>query len=148
MIGGFSNKYVILRKRVDGSIVAKAYWPNIISDIRRTKFVFEVTVDGYVKLYSDISPYKPILSFFDPKPVRIEFMAFKSDSSEKIEYFWGKNPTLPLDKVANELISSIFGQKSIRPEFSNWSKIVPALNVKSEFEPQAPKLLIIFIAFL
>lgn len=132
MIGGWDSKYVLLRKRIDGSIVAKAYWPNIITDSRRTKFVFDITVDGWVKLYSDVSPYKPLLSFFDPKPVHIEIMAFKSDSSEKIEYLWGKNPSMPMESVVDDLISSNYGRKSIRPEFVNWNKIVPALNVKSE----------------
>lgn len=127
------NRYVSLRKRIDGSIVVKTYWPNILSSGRRTKFVFEASVDGYVKVYSDFSPYKPLLSFFDPKPVKIEFIAFKSVSTENIEFFWGKNPSTPLENIVTELINSNYGQKPVLPEFVNWNKLVPVLNVKSKF---------------
>lgn len=133
MIDGCSNNYVILRKRIDGSIVAKAYWPNIISDSRRTKFVFEVMVNGRVQLYSDVNPNKPILSFFDPKPVHIQFVSFKSDSNERVEFFWGKNPTMPIENIVQDLITGNYGQKTIHPEFINWNKLLPMLNVKSKF---------------
>lgn len=133
MIGGWNNKRIILRKRIQGAVLANVYWPNIITDCRRKKFVFEVTRDGDIKLYSDDSPFKPILVAYDPSPMKLEFISFKNYLTEKIEFFWGNNPHDSLDKVIDDLLTTNYGKVSVNPLFVNWNKLKSVLNTQSKY---------------
>lgn len=132
VIGGWDNKYVILRKRINGPILAKVYLPNIISDVRRKKFVFDVSVDGHIKLHAEDSPSEPIFSVFDPTPVRVHAMSFKSNSIENVEFISGAKPSMPMENVVSDLISSSYGPMSTHPAFINWNKIMKTLNLNGE----------------
>lgn len=130
LIGGWGNQRIILRKRINGAILADVYWPQVLSEWKRKKFVFEVSLDGTIYLYSEDNKYKPILTAFDPRPVKIEFLSFKNKLTEHIEFFWGNNPVEPLENVVEVLLQEHYGKVTVQPTFTNWVTVKPVLDIK------------------
>lgn len=133
ILGGWGNRRILLRKRINGAILADVYWPNVISEWKRKKFIFQISKEGDIYLYSEDNPYKPLLTAFDPEPAQIEFISFKNHLTEKIEFFWGNNPDLPLDKVVQGILDENFGKVTISPLFTNWDKVKPVLDTKCKY---------------
>lgn len=133
VIGGYGNSRIILRKRISGAVLADVWWPNVISDCRQKKFIFEVTVTGDIRLFSDANPRKPLLVAYDPTPIKLQVLSFKNYLTEKIEFFWGNNPTQPLDKIIDELLTLNYGKVEINPLFVNWKQLVPQLNLQCKY---------------
>lgn len=112
-------------------------WPNVLSDSRRKKFVFEVTAEGLIKLYLEDSPYMPVLKAFDPRPVAVKVMSFKNYLTERLDFWWGDQPELPTGKIVEELITENHVKKELHPLFTNWEKqnhvVLPALVANGKY---------------
>lgn len=128
----------MLRKRINGAELANMPWPNVLSDSRRTKFVFEISTDGLIKLYMEDSPYMPVLRAFDPRPVAVKVMSFKNYLTERLDFWWGDQPELSTEKIVEELITENHVQKDIHPLFVHWEKLsldveLPALVANGKY---------------
>lgn len=130
VLGGWGNQRIILRKRIDGAVLADVYWPNVLSEYKKKKFVFQISKEGDIYLYSEDNQYKPILTAYDPQPYEIEFLSFKNKLTENIDFLWGNNPDLPLDKVIQILLDENYGKVAIMPSYNNWVQVKPVLNLK------------------
>lgn len=123
VIGAKENSHVILRKRMNGAVLADVYWPNILSDYKRTKFVFQVREDGLIQIYSEFDAYNSMLNAFDPVPVRMEYFSAKNWLPEKMVFNYGNlvpKEKSELDAIKKELILSEYHTLEINPMWLNF----------------------------
>lgn len=90
-IGGFGNTRIMIRKRTNGVLLADAIIPNILNVLKKKQFVFEVSMDGEIKLYGE-DQLRPLLVAFDPQPLTIAYISFKNVNDGKLCFFYGYNP--------------------------------------------------------
>lgn len=111
VIGDRGNTHVILRKRINGAVLADVYWPNILSKYKRTKFVFEVRTDGLIRLTSEFDTFNPLLVAFDPVPIKMEYFSAKTSFPEKVTFNYGnwlaKLPS-DIENIKNELALTVY----------------------------------------
>lgn len=91
LIGGFGNTRIVIRKRIDGVLLADSIVPNILNVLKKKQFVFEVSIDGEIKLYGE-DLMEPLLVAYDPKPIAVVYLSFKNLNDEKLSFFYGYNP--------------------------------------------------------
>lgn len=106
VIGGWVNSRVEIRKRWNGPILATAITPNVLSDVKRKKFVIEVTTAGYIRVYSEDDLVKPLVAAFDPKPINIKYLGFKNSKDEIVKFYFDYRPQLDNDKLLATLMPS------------------------------------------
>lgn len=121
MIGGFGNTRVMIRKRINGHILADAMIPNVLNPLKKKQFVFEVSNDGEIKLFSEDST-KPLVVAFDPKPLSLAYFSFKNLNNEKLSFFYGYN-----EKQLPNVIAPVFEIITKRP--FGLRPILPQLDV-------------------
>lgn len=92
VIGAYNNQRVIIRKRIDGAVLANVHVPNVLNPLKRKKFILDVLESGEIEMYSEDDLFNPIVTAFDPNPVKFEFVSFKNLLSEKLNFFYGYYP--------------------------------------------------------
>lgn len=106
IVGSEDNSRVILRKRMNGAVMANVYWPNILSKFKRIKFVFQVCADGHIELFSQFDAYKPLLSVYDPIPIQMEFVSVKCSAAESLVFNYGDMENLSANADITEYAPS------------------------------------------
>lgn len=131
VIGEEGNSHIVIRKRMSGAVLAHAYWPNILSQWKKKKFVFEVNHDGVINLFSEVDPYKPLITAFDPLPVHVEYISFKNHLPEKMSFYFGNvaHSVVEMEKIKIELLQNTYETISVNPMLENWKQLVPKLEV-------------------
>lgn len=135
VMGDYSNSRIVLRKRINGAVLANIYWPNTLSQFRRKKFVFEVQTDGVIRLWSIDNPFKPLLVAYDPVPVAMNFLSFKSWLPEKMVFnydntVWSDDKH-GMETIKEELLKNEYKTLSVHPLLMNWHQVEKKLNMKS-----------------
>lgn len=123
VIGDRGNTRVILRKRINGAVLADVYWPNILSEYKRTKFVFEVRTDGLILLTSEFDTVNPLLVAFDPVPIKMEYFSAKTSLPEKMTFNYGNLlPKLPseIEELKKELALTVYKTLEKNPLWTNF----------------------------
>lgn len=92
VIGAFNNKRVIIRKRINGAVLANVYVPNALNALKRKKFILDVLATGELELYSEDDLFTPIATAFDPNPIKLQYVSFKNLQSERLNFFYGYYP--------------------------------------------------------
>lgn len=92
VIGGWGNTRMTIRKRIDGYPLADIIMPNVLYVLKKKQFVFEVTLDGEIRLYTEDDPFKPTLIGYDPVPLKLEYLSFKNYENEKLTLYYGYDP--------------------------------------------------------
>lgn len=123
VIGDKENSHVILRKRINGAVLADAYWPNILSEYKRTKFVFQVRDDGLIELFSEYDIHNPLLTAFDPVPIKMEYFSAKNWLPEEMVFNYGNlvpKDSSELEKIKNDLMLSEYKTLDMNPLWSHY----------------------------
>lgn len=130
MIGEEDNSHIVIRKRLNGAVLGYAYWPNILTLWKRKKFVFEVNHEGVINLFSEDDPYKPLITTFDPMPVRMEYISFKNYLPEKMYFYYGNivHTETEMEKIKTELLKTTYETVSVNPMLENWNQLISKLN--------------------
>lgn len=131
VIGGLNNTRIVIRKRINGFTLVDVRVPNVLSELRKKKFVLEVSMTGDIKLYSEDSPYRPLAAAFDPNPITFEYITFKNRDAEKIEFFYGNPPHENPEKIVAELLSEMKEKLTVNPLLQNWNNMVTGINIKT-----------------
>lgn len=92
VIGAMNNKRIIIRKRINGAILANVYAPNMLNALKKTKFILDVTVNGEIFLYSENDLFTPVVYAYDPSPIKFTYVSFKNYESERLNFFYGYYP--------------------------------------------------------
>lgn len=141
VIGGFKNSRIILRKRLNGAVLADVYYPQVLSEHKKKKFVLELTLAGDIFLYSEDDPIKPTLVAFDPLPFTIDFLSVKNLMKETLNFYYGIPPAEDKEQVIAELLKIHYGSIVINPMYQNWKILEKKVTSKSKFETVALVLL-------
>lgn len=102
VIGGWGNTRITIRKRIDGYPLADVVLPNVLNVLKKKEFIFEVTLDGELKLYTEENVYTPVLVAYDPKPLKLEYVSFKNHESEKLAFYYGYDPKQQSNIIVQE----------------------------------------------
>lgn len=134
VVGGWKNMRIVLRKRINGAILADFYAPNVLSEFKKKKFVFEITADGEFNLYSEEFPYKPLFTAYDwlSEDFELNYMSMKNVYDEKLSLYYGSLPALKMDKVVTDLLHEKYKTLAINPLFNNWHKLSNVVSLKCE----------------
>lgn len=123
VLGARENNHVILHKRMNGAVLADVYWPNILSRYKRTKFVFQIRNDGLIQIFSEHDIYNPLLTVFDPVPVKLKYVSAKSLLPEKMVFNYGdlmpKQPS-EIEQIKKELVLSEYKTQEINPLWTHY----------------------------
>lgn len=92
--------------------------PNIISVLKRKKFVVEVTYDGHIRVFSEDDLYKPLAAAYDPKPFRIEYLSFKNYNKEPLKFYYNYNPRNVANRILSKLVPSKYDLKLLKAQCS------------------------------
>lgn len=134
VLGDRDNSRLVIRKRINGAVLADEFWPHILSQYRRKKFVFEVQVDGVIRLFSEDDPYKPMIAAYDPQPVQLHYLSFKSWKPEKMIFNYGNlgmdTETEEMEKIKTELLTSEYKSLTVHPLLMTWKQVQPKLTLK------------------
>lgn len=125
VIGGRQKGHVVIRKRLNGPVLADYYWPNTLSVWRKKKFVLEIQQNNYISLYSEDLPHMPIASTNDwiPETAKFNFLSVKNIYGKQLSLSYAKRaPVVPKD-VFMDLLRSEYGKVEIRPQFKYWKKL-------------------------
>ncbi|KAJ6636133.1 hypothetical protein Bhyg_14720 [Pseudolycoriella hygida] len=95
--GKFSHNYwgdtrLVIRDKKGDKDIAHLY-VKLPPNNKTTKYLFEIKNTGYINVYMD-SQTEPIISAFDPEPLRVNYISFSSKEEEKTEYFYNCPSTL------------------------------------------------------
>lgn len=118
IIGGWLNTRSEIRKRLDGAVLAAAETPNILSLLKKKKFVVEITDEGFINVFSEDNPNYPFITAVDPKPAKIEFVGFKGYEDAVIKYFFDYRPQLDTDKLLANLLPAKYDLVSLKRQCS------------------------------
>lgn len=80
--------------------------PNVLSVLKRKKFVLEVTVDGHIRVYSEEDPIRPLIAAYDPKPFRARYISFKNFDNEPLKWYYNYNPRNVANRILSKLVPS------------------------------------------
>lgn len=123
VLGASENSRVILRKRMNGAVLGDVYWPNMLSEYKRTKFVFQVRNDGLIQLFSEYDIYNPLVTVFDPVPIKVEYVSAKNRFPEKMIFNYGdlvpKQPA-EIEKIKKELVLHEYNTLEINPLWTHY----------------------------
>lgn len=132
VLGGLGNSRVIIRKKINGAVLADEFVPNLLNLWKRQKFVLEITQWGEVKLYHESNLYRPIVQGFDPVPLKVDYLSFKNLVDEHIDFFYDNNPADNNEKIIQELIATQYKTVQLHPYFANYQKLAKKLTVHSK----------------
>lgn len=118
VIGGWMNTRIEIRKRMNGPILASVNTPNIMSMIKRKKFVIEVTTDGWINVYSDADLYKPLISAYDPNPVPVNWLGFKSIEGLPVKFYYDYEPKLDNKQILSNLLPAKYDLNELKSQCS------------------------------
>lgn len=124
----WDNTRTIIRKRINGAILADVFWPNLLSEHLRKKFVIEISTIGDIKLYAQDNLYYPILQAFDVNPLPVQYMSIKNYNKEKIDLFYGNNWQMVTEYV-DDLIEEKYGKFKEHPVLGAFKQLSNRLNV-------------------
>lgn len=132
IIGGLRNTRLVLRKRVNGAVLADVFWPNILSQFQKKKFVLEITQSGHIHLYSEDFPYQPILKAFDviPEDWTFNYLSFKNSLNEKLYFYYGNPVEVNFQTVVNQLLVEKYKEVTLNPLFQDWKLIQREIDIK------------------
>lgn len=142
------NTRVTIRKRIDGYPLADVVVPNVLNVLKKKQFIFEVTLDGELKLYAEDNQFTPIVVAYDPQPLQLNFVSFKNYENEKIAFYYGfdprqqtnviiqeenKLPTIPIWNQWNTLPSQLPSTLPAIPSWLNANTIVDRFSLNMTF---------------
>lgn len=122
----------MLRKRMNGAVLARAFYPQILSPYKRKKFVFEMTMDGEINLFSQDDLVRPLLHTYDPMPIKVEMISFRNYDNEKLIFYFGNRPEDNNQKVVEELVKMKYPEYKMHPWFKEYSTLRRKLTLKSK----------------
>lgn len=122
VIGGWDNTRTIIRKRINGAVLDDAFWPNLLSEHKRTKFVIEISTIGDIKIYAEDDLYHPIVQAFDVNPLAVQYLSIKNYNKEHIELFYGNKWQAVKDNI-DELIGEKYGHYLEHPVLGVYKKM-------------------------
>lgn len=132
IIGAWKDSRIVLRKRLNGAVIADVYWPNLLSELKRKKFVLEITKSGYIRLYVEDLPYKPVLEVFDPisEDWKLEVLSFKNLLRESLSFYYGNLVQDNYEKPLKELIKEKYQTSELHPWFTEYVQFKQYLDLK------------------
>lgn len=122
IIGAVQNDYIVIKKRINGVVLADGYVSDVLSDTELKKFVLDITegkfafvhmqlkfwkihhhicpfrTDGFIKLYSEMDLFNPIITAYDPIPLKIKYVSYRNLFSEKLSFYYGFYPSDQIEK--------------------------------------------------
>lgn len=104
-IGTLMNTRIEIRKYADGPIISKAIVPNLLSNVKAKLFHIEVTNEGWIRVYSEDDHMNPLISTFDPYPVKIEYVRFGSYQNEPLKFYYDYDYNLVGEQLPTQLVS-------------------------------------------
>lgn len=121
-----------MRKRLNGAVLANIYWPNLLTQYKRKKFVLEISKFGEIKLYVEDLPYKPIMEVFDPLPEdwKLDYVSFKNHQREHLHFYYGDLVQTNYDKIVKELVKEEYNDVQLNPMFEDYLKFKNYLDIK------------------
>lgn len=134
VIGGLNNTRVEIRKRINGATLVDAQVKNVLNPLRKIKFVLEVSRDGDLKVYSEDSPYRPLVKTYDPNPVPFQFISFKNSNKEKLHFYYGDAPHENQETIVAELLADLKDKLTVNPLLQNYNNVATKINVKELLE--------------
>lgn len=121
----------LLRKRIKGvGSIECTPWGWI--DYKPKKYVFEVTIDGNVRLFCDDFPTVPMLETFDPQPFAINFLHYRTARKEATKMYFSDVPTDPTDVMREHLIQKYYGSAAVHPSLQNWNALAAKMTPQSK----------------
>lgn len=126
VIGGWDNTRTILRKRINGVVLDDVFWPNLLSEHKRSKFIIEISTIGDIKLYAEEDLYHPIVHAFDGNPLAVQYMSIKNYKKEHIELFYGMKRPAVKDLL---MIEEEYGDYKEHPVLRTYKKLSNKLTV-------------------
>lgn len=113
VIGGWDDTGVAIRRKRNGEVLQEEQLSNSISRLSPTKFLLTITSTGEIVVFTDLSKYKPLIWASDPDPLAVKYVAFASNDSEVVDYYFGCPSfkqkidvvtVLPSTEIANEKV--------------------------------------------
>lgn len=130
LIGGSDNSRVEIRKRIHGHTLAEAHVPHVLTEMRKVKFVLEVSSSGDIKLYSEDSPYRPLVTAFDPSPVPFKYVSFRNDVDETLKFYYGNPPRDNPEVLVADLLSDLKEKLIVHPLLQHWNNVNAKIDMK------------------
>lgn len=131
VLGDQGNTEIVIRKRINGAPLGRAIWPNVLSPYKKKKFVFEVQTDGFISVYSEDNPYKPLLTVFDAQPIALEYVSFKNWAPEKTYFYYGNLPLTNLEQIKQELLTQEYKTLAVNPLLANWEQVLTKITLQT-----------------
>lgn len=116
VIGAWANTRVEIRKRKSGPLMTSVGAPNVISVLKRKKFVIEVTYDGHIRVFGEDDMYKPIAAAYDPRPFRVQYLGFKNYNKEPLKFYYNYNPRNVANRILSKLVPSKYDVKLLKSQ--------------------------------
>lgn len=116
IIGGWMNSRVEIRKRWNGPVIASVSVPNVMSLVKRRKFVIEVSHDGWINLFSDHDLYKPLISAYDPVPVHVNWLGFKNKQGVPVKFYYDYQPKLDNKQILSNLLPAKYDLDELKTQ--------------------------------
>lgn len=125
VISGWRPGHIVIRKGINGPVLADNYWPNALSVWRMKKFVLEIQRNNYVRLFSEDLPYYAIAVAYDwiPENVKFNYLSVKNVFGKQLSLSYGKPANVIPEKVFTDLIKEKYGELKLHPLFENWKKL-------------------------
>lgn len=83
-----------------------------------------------MRLWGEMRPYRPLVSTFDPRPLLLNYLSFRNRLKERIHFYYGNKPELPMKEVTTELLTTQYGQLSMNPLMEKWTMVDSKLDLK------------------
>lgn len=120
---------MVIRKRINGAILADEFVPELLSEHRRKKFVFEISTLGDIRLYSENDYYRPLASAFDPTPIKVQYMSVKNYNKEVVDLYFGNRPEDNNEDVVQELIKATHDKVVMHPLLVKFKTLLKKLSL-------------------
>lgn len=116
VIGGWRNTRVEIRKRWSGPLLGWVEAPNVLSPLVKQKFVLEVTVDGWIHLWSDKDLLHPLISAYDPKPINVNWLGFRSTDDAPVKFYYDYQPRLDSQQMLTNLMPARYELSQLKSD--------------------------------
>lgn len=130
-IGGHWNSRVVIRKRINGAILADVHRPELLS-FGPKKFVFEIDLSGAIKLYIEDNPFEPLVTAFDPKPFSINYLTYRAGFEQDSTFYISDIPLDSREHIREQLLLKYFSSATVHPLLQNWESLAPKMTLESK----------------
>lgn len=148
VIGAWGNHHIIIRKRINGAVLADVHVPHVLSEIKPKSFVLDISegrtctqifalkawipkilfsffeyVDGSIRLFIEDDFFNPLVSAYDVIPLKVKYVSYKNLLSEKVSFYYGFYPNEKTEKailIKNPLLVDLFVSDIVERKQKKW----------------------------